>query len=115
MAEIQNFLSGLKSKDGNSNLYDHITNILGKMLLDNPTNPYDNIESYSHDVKFSNFDYKKDTNFDHKDRMRETYGEIKEWADKALSNLEVIFRTISKFFHISNSLFDKRWTNLNRK
>lgn len=90
MAEIQKFLSGLKGKDGNSNLYDHITNILGKMLLDNPTNPYDNIESYSHDVKFSNFDYKKDTNFDHKERMRETYGEIKEWADKALSNLEKI-------------------------
>lgn len=92
MAEIQKFLSGLKSKDSNSNLYEHITNILGKMLLDNPTNPYDNIESYSHDVKFSGFDYKKDTNFDHKDRMRETYGEIKEWADKALSNLEVKLR-----------------------
>jgi len=96
MTEIRNFLSDLKNKQGDRNLYEHLSNVLGKMLLENTDKAYDLFEEFSHDVKFSGFDYKKDTNFDHKSRMRETYSDVKDWADKASVNLEVV--TSSFFF-----------------
>jgi len=88
MSEIKNFLAGQKGQQGDQNLYDHVSNVLAKMLLENPDNAYDVLEEFSHDVKFSGQNYKKDINFDHKQRTRETYPEIKEWADKASVNLE---------------------------
>lgn len=96
MTEIRNFLSNIKNKQGDRNLYDHLSNLLGKMLLENTDKGFDLFEEFSHDVKFSQFDYKKDTNFDHKARMRETYTDVKDWADKASVNLEV--------FSLSHSL-----------
>jgi len=89
MTEIRNFLNNLKDKQGDRTLYDHLSNVLGKMLLENTDKAYDLFEEFSHDVKFSGFDYKKDTNFDHKPRMRETYTDVKDWADKASVNLDV--------------------------
>ena len=89
MTDVRNYLSSQKTQNGQSNLYDHLSNVLGKMLLDNTDNAYDKFEEYSHDVKFSGYNYKNDTNFDHKARMRETFSEVQPWADKTLTNLEV--------------------------
>ncbi|RYX81841.1 hypothetical protein EON73_04600, partial [bacterium] len=40
-------------------LYEHLSNVLGRMLLDNTDVSYDKFEEYSHDVKLSGYDYKK--------------------------------------------------------
>lgn len=100
MSEIKNFLANQKGQQGEQNLHDHLSNVLAKMLLENPTNAYDVLEEFSHDVKFSGQNYKKDMNFDHKSRLRETYTEIKEWADKASVNLEVEFH----FIHFNETI-----------
>ena len=107
MSEIKNFLANQKGQQGDQNLYDHLSNVLAKMLLENPTNAYDVLEEFSHDVKFSGQNYKKDMNFDHKPRMRETYTEIKEWADKASVTLEVEFHFIH-LMKLSTSFFRKK-------
>lgn len=113
MTEIRNFLTNQKDANGSHNLYDHLANVLGKMLLDNTDNAYDLFEEYSHDVKFSGHNYKTDTNFEHKPRMRETYSDVKEWADKATTNLDVntLYNFLTSIYFVlflwSNLLYQK--------
>ena len=98
MTDIRNYLSSQKAQNGQTNLQDHLSNVLGKMLLDNTDNAYDKFEEYSHDVKFSGYNYKNDTNFDHKARMRETFSEVQPWADRTIANLDVRDQPLPYFF-----------------
>ncbi|KAM3137989.1 hypothetical protein pb186bvf_009884 [Paramecium bursaria] len=55
-------------KDGNTNLYDHLTNVLTKILLDNPKNAFELFEDYSLQVKQSGYVFQKHQEYDNASR-----------------------------------------------
>jgi radial spoke head protein 4A len=89
MTDVKHFLQDQKSKDDTKNLYDHLTNVLGKILLENPRNAYDVFENYSHEIKDTGYDYKHPSAFETKSKQREKYTEIQSWAEKTRSLLDV--------------------------
>ena len=69
---------------GNRNLYKHLSDVLAKILLDNPENSFDIFEDYSHFVKQIDYDFKKnDQLIDNADRLREKNGELSSYLEKA--------------------------------
>ena len=40
-------------------MFEHLSNVLGKILLDNPKNAFDVFEHFSHEVKRTGYEYKK--------------------------------------------------------
>jgi len=87
MTDIKDFLQKQTSKNGDINLYDHLTNVLGKILLSNPKNAYDAFENLSHEVKDSGYNYKDHAAFEPLPKMRENYQEIAGWAENAFKLL----------------------------
>ena len=80
---IQNYISEVKGA-GDRNLYKHLSDVLAKILLDNPENSFDIFEDYSHYVKQMNYDYKKiDASLDNAERLREKNGELSGYIEKA--------------------------------
>ena len=63
----------ITDQEGN-NLYNHLSNVLTKLVLDEPKNAYDVLEDYSHHVKLCKYDYKKHDDFiDNTNRICESY------------------------------------------
>ena len=89
MADIKHFLQSQKNKEGDQNLYEHITKILRKILLENPKNAYDVFENYSQEIKDPNNQKTGEHEFDSKPRTREEYNQIKDWAEKTRGVLDV--------------------------
>ena len=80
---IQHYISEVKGT-GDRNLYKHLSDVLAKILLDNPENSFDIFEDYSHYVKQMNYDYKKiDASLDNAERLREKNGELSGYIEKA--------------------------------
>jgi len=100
MTDIKDFLQKQTSKNGDINLYDHLTNVLGKILLSNPKNAYDAFENLSHEVKDSGYNYKDHAAFEPLPKMRENYQEIAGWAENAFKLLNVM-----NFSHFSIIFF----------
>ncbi|CAD8116456.1 unnamed protein product [Paramecium sonneborni] len=59
-------------KDTNTNLYQHLNNVLTKILLDNPKNAFELFEDYSFQVKQSGFTFEKYNEFDNAERTKVT-------------------------------------------
>lgn len=97
MADIKHFLQNQKGKDGDKNLYEHLTNILGKILLENPKNAFDVFENYSHEIKETGYKYNDPSAFESKSKNRENYEEIKDWAEKTRVVLDVSFFSIFSY------------------
>ena len=89
MSDVKNFLLNQKQPNGEGNLYEHLTNIMGKILLDNPKNAFDAFEDYSHEVKLTKYNLNDHDKFTHHTFFREQYSEIQAWATKARQNLNV--------------------------
>lgn len=87
--EINSFLKQHKDKRTGQDLHEHLCNILGKILLDNPKNAFEAFEDYSHIVKQSGFSYKDPLKGDTKQYFRENYEEIKKFAEDTMANLGV--------------------------
>jgi hypothetical protein len=100
MSDIKDFLKKQSSKDGEQNLFEHLTNVLGKILLDNPKNAYDAFENLSHEVKDSGYKYKDHSAFENQPRLRENYQEIAGWAENARKLLDV-----RNYFIMNNNFF----------
>jgi hypothetical protein len=47
---LKDYLNSVKGS-GDRNLYKHLSDVLAKLLLDNPENSFDVFEDYSHFVK----------------------------------------------------------------
>ena len=92
MADLKEFLCSVKgSKD--QNLYDHLSNIFTKILLENPKNAYDFFEDYSFDIKSNGFDYKKSQDFK---KSSDKYEEIAEFNTKSRALIDVFFFILIK-------------------
>ncbi len=80
MTDLKNFLHSVKGPQDN-NLYDHLSNIFTKILLENPKNAYDLFEDFSFDIKTNGYDYKKSQN-DLKQK-REKYEDLKDFIGRS--------------------------------
>lgn len=88
MSDLKEFLSSIKGKNDN-NLYDHLSSIFTKILLEKPKNAFDFFEDYSFDIKSNGYDYKKAQ--DNIKKKKDNYEEIKEFFLKSRTLLDVIF------------------------
>lgn len=81
-------LENIKDKSG-KNLNQHLTNILTKLLLDNPKNVYDVFEDYATQIKLFKYDFKKHDDFvDNTQRLRETYDQQKQLNQLQIKKLQ---------------------------
>ena len=87
MTDLKEFLRSVKSAKGDHNLYDHLSSIFTKILLEHPKNAYDFFEDYSFDVKSNGYDYKKSQ--DTFKRKKEKFEEIKDFATKSRALIDV--------------------------
>eukprot|EP01016_Furgasonia_blochmanni_P049296 TRINITY_DN7467_c0_g1_i7.p1 TRINITY_DN7467_c0_g1~~TRINITY_DN7467_c0_g1_i7.p1 ORF type:complete len:482 (+),score=133.08 TRINITY_DN7467_c0_g1_i7:97-1542(+) len=69
-------------RDRDRSLNDHLTNVLGKILLDNPKNAYDILEEYSLYTKTQGYDFKNPKNLTDANMMREPFSEISAYVEK---------------------------------
>ena len=94
-------LENIKDKSG-KNLNQHLTNILTKLLLDNPKNVYDVFEDYATQIKLFKYDFKKHDDFvDNTQRLRETYDQQKQLNQLQIKKLQVIFILKNSIFNFS--------------
>jgi len=92
----------VKDKEG-QNLLAHLSNVLTKVLLDDPKNAYDVFEDYSHSVKLTKYDFKKHDEFqDNSARLREKYADVKEVFQANKKLLDVKKR--AQYVRIRNSI-----------
>ncbi|EGR31624.1 radial spoke head protein, putative [Ichthyophthirius multifiliis] len=72
------------------NLYNHLSNVLTKLVLDEPKNAYDVLEDYSHHVKLCKYDFKQHSDFtDNTQRILEKYQDVQESYQKNKKLLSV--------------------------
>lgn len=98
MADLKEFLRSVKSPK-NQNLYDHLSNIFTKILLESPKNAYDFFEDYSFDIKSNGFDFKKSQDLK---KPNEKYEEIAEFSVKSRALIDVFFYPFFKKLCIFN-------------
>lgn len=99
MSDLKEFLCSIKGQGG-KNLYDHLSSIFTKILLEKPKNAFDFFEDYSFDIKSNGYDYKKAQ--DNLKKKRDNYEEIKEFSQKSRTLLDV-----NIFFNLFSPLNQK--------
>ena len=95
MSDLKDFLNSVKNKKG-QNLYDHLSTIFTKLLLENPKNAYDFFEDYSFEIKANGYDYRKAQ--DNLKKKHEKYEEIKNYATKTKTLLDVKYMIFTYLF-----------------
>ena len=106
MTDLKDFLHSVKgSKD--SNLYDHLSNIFTKILLENPKNAYDFFEDYSFDIKTNGYDYKKSQ--DNLMQKREKYEDLKDFIARS-NKLFTVYRLLFLFNYKENCISIRKST-----
>jgi hypothetical protein len=79
--DIEERLRGIKDKQGN-NLYDHINNILGKLVEDHPNDPQKYFEEYSYYVRHSKYSFTDTKNYLNASQIRDPHASIAGHIDK---------------------------------
>ncbi|EGR29011.1 radial spoke head protein, putative [Ichthyophthirius multifiliis] len=96
--QFEDKLKNIKKKDGKTNLYEHFSNLMTKVLLDNPKeNIYDKLEDYSQQIRELNFNFENQEN---SNRLREQYKELTENYKNDKKLLSVIQNIFVKFIYI---------------
>eukprot|EP00825_Cyclidium_porcatum_P039634 TRINITY_DN4852_c0_g1_i1.p1 TRINITY_DN4852_c0_g1~~TRINITY_DN4852_c0_g1_i1.p1 ORF type:complete len:497 (+),score=131.93 TRINITY_DN4852_c0_g1_i1:147-1637(+) len=111
---IKEKLQQLKDKEGQS-LYNHLSNVMSQLLLNNVKDPLDLFEDYSHHTKLYKYDYKKSNDFvDNVQRLREAPEQQKEYLEKNKKLLDKITegeeqQEVGPIGYVPNFMEESRW------
>lgn len=100
MVDLKEVFQKIQDNTKTHNLYDHLSSIFTKILLEKPKNAYDFFEDYSFDIKSNGYDYKKAQ--DDLKKKRDKYEEIKDFATKSRLLLEVFLNSSLISFFLEN-------------
>lgn len=72
-----------KQRKDDANLYDHLSNVFAKILLDHPQNAYEAFEEISHDVKKHKYNFADPKTYDNTNLIREKFSELKTHVNQS--------------------------------
>jgi Radial spokehead-like protein len=79
-----------KQRKGDANLYDHLSNVFAKILLDHPQNAYESFEEISHEVKKHKYNFADPKTYDNTNLIREKFSEVKSHVTQSRKLLGLV-------------------------